>query len=424
MKKIILKIMAGLMLLSLITVASCRKEAFDLNNPDRPRIPMIAELEGPIGVTEKREETFTASSEFSTSFVWRRGGVIIEGETTNTLTISASGFFPDVAAITVAGANVSGVGAFSSPNTIMFTPWEKPGEAFIVFDTNVYDFIDDTLRNECPVGFILLTARIWQAADYFWYLDGELIEGEAGPTLRIEGDTSLNDLVIGSGRYTVRGANAFGESPMSDPIDVLWTECEDGIVAGLWFATADWAMAPATDEWLENFVLDIDLGGYAMTNFGGAGGPGVIRQDETTEKWYFPSDVVVGEFEGQELVQFIGLWINDYSAITMFLNLTIEGVPGLPVIFADDMQSFEFPTMAMGTVENQSGIEVILVIRRRPIGGSGTGTAWHMAADDLSFRRPASDAPAQKGRIATELPSVLLKGETIEMEAPVRRQAR
>jgi len=273
MKKITFKVIATLMALSLIMV-SCREEPFDINNPDRPWVPLQAQIDGPTGpIIGTQEVLFTASSQYAETYVWHRNGVVLTDETSNTLRVTATGFFPDVVGISVSGENPSGIGEVSDTNTIMFTPWEAPQgpnaphAPFIQGESNV-----------CPDPYALLTAHIWQATDFFWYLDGVLIEGENARTLRVElvfcedADTLMGG--TGTGIYTVRGSNDFDgnthHSEMSPPVFIQWTRCDltdfSGIWTGIGSAFFDAVTMPPS---FRQEISRIGPATFAFENFGG-----------------------------------------------------------------------------------------------------------------------------------------------------------
>ena len=142
--------------------------------------------------------TLTASAVDAISFQWKKDGVVIEGETTSTLTISESG------AYTVAGVNEAGTGVFSESKNVTILKC-SPQQAIVV----------GAESNECPETTITLTASAVDAISFQWKKDGVVIEGETTSTLTI----------FESGAYTVAGVNEAGSGIFSDSKNVIILSC-------------------------------------------------------------------------------------------------------------------------------------------------------------------------------------------------------
>jgi len=266
MKKIIFKTMTILFVLSFVAV-SCQREPVELNNPNRPSVPLAPQVVGqpafPIPGNEFVTLTATDLANDAVSFVWTRDDVTLS-ETTNILTVTGTGYFPDIVRIVAHGQNVSGVGYPSDTVVFQFSPWDVPGIP------NPIHGVD----NACPVPFVMLTANIPQATDFFWYLDGQPIPSQRGRVLQVGLIfCDVTDTLIGgtgSGIYTVRGSNDIGGvtnySLMSPPIFVTWTHCGVDPIEGEWnvtgIATTGAAVAFTQD------IMAIDMNVFQMPNWG------------------------------------------------------------------------------------------------------------------------------------------------------------
>jgi len=387
--------MTAIMLLSLIAV-SCQPEVVDINNPDRPWVPFQGEVVyGPSGVVTDRVVVLTAWAEHAESYVWRRGGVVLEGRNYDTLQIAATGFFPDIAEITVAGQNPSGIGEFSSSRTIMFTPWEAPGTASLEWDETLNVFFDDTLRNECPTPFVLLIARIPQATTFVWHLDGVWIEDEVGPTLRVQmvfcetTDTLIGG--TGSGTYTVSGFNQFGESELSNAVTVDWTRC-DPFITGIWHATNSMFSYPADLNnrrgWRDSVTAQNDTS-FFFWNAHNNGTPDIRVFVDPSGNFYFQGGIVVANLPGGETLRQVNIWIADPAApgeaYRMFFGETRANLE-----ISEDYSSFRLPAnitlnTAAGPVPGRHG--GVGVLRYN---AAGNPAAWVDRAFDVIFERPTS----------------------------------
>jgi hypothetical protein len=231
MKKIIFNIATIVATLIIILVAC--------NKPDKPfgeqaLLPEIVVVSGPepITVDGRRFRTnttgdstvvLTAISEGATLFDWRNRGAIIRdddptavkfGGISEGLRLVATGYFPDVRVITVAGANKSGTGRFSARDTVEFRPWRTPDKPVI----------DSVVNNVCPTYYTMLYARARLAESFRWYRDGvPILVDEYGDTAIDV--TTRRHRSVNTGVYTVRGINHLGEGPMSDPVDAEWEQC-------------------------------------------------------------------------------------------------------------------------------------------------------------------------------------------------------
>jgi len=405
MKKIFFNIMTALVLLSLIMLVSCRAEPFDRNNPDRPRIPMTAYLAGPDGIVDQREVVFTASAEFAQTFEWRRGGVVLQGETSNTLHVFASGFFPDMAPITVSGVNQSGIGAMSDTLTISFLPWEVPGEAILEGDTNVPNvfFENGILMNECPALHIDLVARIWQATIFEWYRDGIRIVNPAGPGSPVLRITDTVENPERSGRYTVRGRNMLGESLMSNHIDVAWTFCDITDLTGPWAVAGRhwwWGNNPTpwrSHNWADTIVPHATLDNVLFArNFGGLSGGAIngniffrIHQNSEGRHFIINNEHIGNDQNGAAHLLPIVYWEGDQSP-------SFLGAANFPIYLevSADGNSFRLPPAL--PIEGEDPITSIgIVVGVRNPQGAVLGYYTTTIAFDFIFTRVGATSSTQ-----------------------------
>jgi len=231
MKKIMFKMMIGLMALSFIAV-SCQPEVVELNNPDRPPVapaPTItgAAVNSPPLTDVTLNVTVDATSPVI-SWLWQRSNnngaswfvldTLDANVTTFVVRAPEDGIYPYGGLFRVAAINISGIGVFSPGHRVDLIPPYAPSATTISGESNV-----------CPIPFIELRAVAEFAVEYRWYRNGVLIPGETTATIRVrEGGT-----------YTAVGLNLTGESPVSNAVHVTWTDCEPFEVEGTWSATGE-----------------------------------------------------------------------------------------------------------------------------------------------------------------------------------------
>ena len=117
----------------------------DLDPPQKPTIIGSLSNECPEMTTK-----LTASAADAISFQWQKDGVIIEGQTTSTLTISESG------AYSVAGVNEAGAGIFSEPKNVTILACIPPPIAS-------FTYVDDIDL------FSLTSTSIGEISYYQWH---------------------------------------------------------------------------------------------------------------------------------------------------------------------------------------------------------------------------------------------------------------
>jgi len=228
MKKIFLNMAAITIVLAVITTAC--------NNNDDPGIaalPGVATISGPsVNAAGDSTIVLTATSVGAATFTWMDGNDILVGQTAATLTLRATGLFPDQRLISVAGVNESGTGRFSDEATITFVPWLAPVEV---------PTIGGVLINACPTPYVQLVATPVHFAEYYiWYRNGVRVEPDPDFEVPVNEQTLLSR---SSGTYTVRGANRHGQTAMSAAVQTEWTYCPSPIVEYVYTATGfDWSM--------------------------------------------------------------------------------------------------------------------------------------------------------------------------------------
>ncbi|MDR1198116.1 MAG: hypothetical protein LBK94_03765 [Prevotellaceae bacterium] len=153
----------------------------------------------------------TAAAKDAESYQWKKDGVVINGETAATLTVTESG------AYTAAGVNSSGTGTVSAAKNVTITACATaPEQATVAGDAT----------NACPEVTVVLTATADGATSYEWKKDGTVINGETAATLT----------VTESGAYTAAGINSEGTGTVSAAKTVTITDCvtapEQATIAG------------------------------------------------------------------------------------------------------------------------------------------------------------------------------------------------
>lgn len=137
----------------------------------------------------------TAFVQNAESVQWRRDGVVIEGQTSRTLTVTESGGY------TAAGVNGLGTGPASA-----------------VQQVTVYGCTTTLAGNEqnrCPEETVTLIASAHGASTFEWRKDGAVIEGHTAFTL----------IVHESGEYTAAAVFGGRVEAASDPIRVTIDQC-------------------------------------------------------------------------------------------------------------------------------------------------------------------------------------------------------
>jgi len=412
MKKIFFTIAAALIFLSLIILVSCRAEPFEINNPDRPWTPFQGQVVDGIpegAFVSEQLVILRATSVYADDFVWRRDDVVLQGRNHDTLHIAASGFFPDAPRITVAGRNVSGVGEFSDSIMFSFVPWEAPRNYGITGDRRDTllvpgdTIIGDVYINVCPTPYVTLTANIWQATMFQWYLDGQPIENMDGinsRTLRVwyVFDSLRNDYVgSGSGVYTVRGWNAIDMvgTGLSDPVTVEWTECARHILAGTWSVTARRGNMEGMPSMTWNEVLIMDDGNPDIVWLSNVfNTPGVRAAVATLGNVvYFPNYLVIGSTATHDTIQFVVHWTSPTQ-----VSLDFDANVRVNAVVASDFSSFYLPNHPTSTF-NEGNRAIALVTR--PRGNTGLdGLAWIGGGNGI-IRAPAFTRTAAGTSVAT-----------------------
>jgi len=345
MKKIIFKMMIALFVLSLAAV-SCKKEPVELNNPDRAAAPMPATMT--VTGTTDSTVTLVAVAELAETFLWQRGGARITGQTASTFVLRATGLFPDQAIIRVAGENPSGTGFFATADTFNFTPWRVPSKATIQGESNV-----------CPVQVVRLTASAVPATQFIWYRGGVVVDTTNVPTRTVRA----------SGTYTVRGINSFGDGELSEPLDIVFTECEPFIIEGAWSATGRTMLTPAADiEWRDTIMADttqlgIDAGAVFMTTrFGNAGFGSIagrirIFEDEDGDFYTMLSfrHPGMGSAGHDGIIRARGVMTGEYDGFVWNFNVAPAGNPGrIYLDVSSDQTMFRLSPQALWSAENEA----------------------------------------------------------------------
>ncbi|MDR0437777.1 MAG: hypothetical protein LBH22_05695 [Bacteroidales bacterium] len=184
-----------ILMMSLAVVFSACKD----KNGDKVEIPGKATIAySSIGECSDQTATLTATATNDpTSFRWRKGETLIEGETGSTLTVIENGTYY------AAAVNSAGQGEWSNPRAVTVG---------VVGDAT----ITGLSANDCPGNDVTLTVSATCATSFRWRKGETLIEGETGSTL----------VVTESGTYYAVGVNDKGEGMWSAAKTVTINTCE------------------------------------------------------------------------------------------------------------------------------------------------------------------------------------------------------
>ncbi|MDR2126347.1 MAG: hypothetical protein LBP63_05925 [Prevotellaceae bacterium] len=178
----------------------------------------------------------TAAAKDADSYQWKKDGVVINGETAATLTVTESG------AYTAAGVNSAGAGTFSAvKNVTINTCITAAEQATITGDA----------ANTCPEVTVVLTATANGATSYEWKKDGTVINGETAATLT----------VTESGAYTAAGVNSAGTGTFSAVKNVTINACSSVFIddlVGDWDAVGFYITASTGDVANNDHTISIE----------------------------------------------------------------------------------------------------------------------------------------------------------------------